>query len=334
MRDIKDLENNAIKFWPPAISEVEKSSSIIPKLIETQDKFISLLNISDANPFIWKDTLLSTKTLSGNLFLKHLMVLSDIGGEKLMRFKKEIPSVFKDGMNFIWESENFTYKFQTLSNKSTWNNKTLSVDGDGLIKSVELNPIMEDVCMLLLFGGSAININIPTEISEKCIIGSLLGKTGELEIFVKQRYIWVSRITGGAEANSLGQLIQNYVKDYLKAKLPDWRINKDQLPNVSHNERTSLSVDIVAQSPNGKFCAIEVSFQVTSNSTIERKAGQARARQELLHANGHKIAYVIDGAGNFSRQSAIRGICQYSDFTVSLKDIELDSLVNFLKTLK
>ena len=334
MRDIQDIENKALKFWPQEISDKEKNSSIIPKLIETQDKFISLLNISDADPFKWKDTLLSTKTLSGNLFLKHLIVLSDIGGEKLMRFKKELPSVFKNGMNFIWDSKNFTYKFQTLTDKSNWNNKNLSVDGEGLVKSVDLNPIMEDACMLLLFGGSAINNNIPNDISEKCIIGTMLGKTGELETFVQQRYIWVSRITGGAEANTLGQLTQNYVKEYLETKLPDWRINKDQLPKVSQNERTSLSVDIVAKSPKGTFCAVEVSFQVTTNSTIERKAGQAQARQELLHSKGHKIAYVIDGAGNFARQSALRTICQYSDCTVSFKDSELDALVKFLKTLK
>jgi len=268
------------------------------------------------------------------LFLKHLIVLSDIGGEKLMRFKKELPEVFKKGMKFIWDGKTFTYKFQTLTDKSNWNNKNLSVDGEGLIKSVDLNPIMEDVCMLLLFGGSAINDNIPNDITEKCIIGTMLGKTNELETFVKQRYIWVSRITGGAEANTLGQLTQNYVKEYLEAKLPDWRINKDQLPKVSQNERTSLSVDIVAKSPSGKFCAVEVSFQVTTNSTIERKAGQAQARQELLHANGHKIAYVIDGAGNFARQSALKTICQYSDCTVSFHDSELDTLVKFLKTLK
>jgi hypothetical protein len=116
--------------------------------------------------------------------------------------------------------------------------------------------------------------------------------------------------------------------------LPEWRVNKDQLPNVSQNERTSLSVDIVTKSPKGIYCAVEVSFQVTTNSTIERKAGQAQARQELLHKNGHKIAYVIDGAGNFARQSALRTICQYSDCTVSFKNEELDKLVDYIKSLE
>ena len=50
MRDLSDLEKNALKFWPTELAEQEKKSSIIPRLIETQDKFISLLNISDANP--------------------------------------------------------------------------------------------------------------------------------------------------------------------------------------------------------------------------------------------------------------------------------------------
>ena len=45
MRNIDDLEKNAIKFWPAEIAVQEKDISIIPKLIETQDKFISLLNI-------------------------------------------------------------------------------------------------------------------------------------------------------------------------------------------------------------------------------------------------------------------------------------------------
>jgi len=73
---------------------------------------------------------------------------------------------------------------------------------------------------------------------------------------------------------------------------------------------------------------------VTTNSTIERKAGQAGARQRLLYDSGHRIAYVIDGAGNFQRRSALSTICESSDCTVSFKDDELDALVAFLKALK
>jgi hypothetical protein len=335
MRDLTDLENNAVKFFPTALTEQERNISIIPKLIETQDKFISLLNISDASPTAWKDTLYATSSLPANLFLKHLAVLSDIGGEKLMRFKGELPNVFTDGiMNFSWNGNQYSYTFRTLNQRRKWNNPSLFIDGDGLSEVVELTPMIEDVCMLLLFGGASTPENLPEIIAENCVIGTMLGKSEELDTFVKQRYIWVSRIIRGATSNTLGQLSQDYVKEFIQRELPTWRINQDQLTGISHNERTSLSVDIVAKAPNGVICAIEVSFQVTTNSVIERKAGQAQARQELLHSHGYKIAYVIDGAGNFERRSALTGICQYSDCTVTFKDEELGKLVEFLKGLE
>lgn len=334
MRDLKNLEANALKFWPERIAEIERNSSIIPKLVETQDKFISLLNIADAIPFAWKNVLATSKRLYANLFLKHLIVLSDIGGEKLMRFKKELPLIFPDSiMEFIWNSSNYSYKFQTLQNTITWNNPHLKVDGKGLANTEDLSPMMEDVINLILFGGASIAANLPPDITEKCMIGTLIGHKKELDSFVRQRYIWVSRITGGATANTLGNLAQRYVVDYLQNKLPSWDFTKKQIPKISQNKRTSLSFDVVASSPKGKCCAIEVSFQVTTNSTIERKAGQAQARQQLLHKYGHRIAYVIDGAGNFERVSALRTICQFSDCSVSFKDSELDKLLDFLTSL-
>ena len=334
IRKIEELEANALKFWPEKIAELERNSSIIPKLIETQDKFISLLNIADAEPFAWKNALNTSKQLSANLFLKHLIVLSDVGGEKLMRFKKELPNIFdNDIMEFVWHDKTYTYKFQTLSGKKTWNNTYLMVDGVGLATSQKLTPAMEDIINLLLFGGAVTTDAIPVEIEEKCIIGTLIGHKRELDTFVRQRYIWVSRITGGATANSLGNLAQKYVIDYLEEKLPKWNFKKKQIEKISQNKRTLLSYDIVAASPKGNYCAIEISFQVTTNSTIERKAGQAQGRQKQLNKHGHKIAYIIDGAGNFERSSALKAICQFSDCTVTFKDIELDKLVKFLTSL-
>ncbi|MBU2593716.1 MAG: restriction endonuclease [Candidatus Edwardsbacteria bacterium] len=333
-RKIEDLEANALKFWPERISEMERNTSIIPKLIETQDKFISLLNIADAEPFAWKKVLSNSKKLSANLFLKHLMVLSDIGGEKLMRFKTELPKVFdNDTMEFVWNAESYFYKFQTLSGNKTWNNVYLKVDGIGLSTLEPLTTVIEDIVNLILFGGAAIANNIPNDIEEKCNIGTLIGQKKELDTFVRQRYIWVSRITGGATANSLGNLAQKYVVDFLQERLPRWDFSKKQIDKISQNKRTLLSYDIVAKSPKGHICAIEASFQVTTNSTIERKAGQAQARQKQLARYGHKIAYIIDGAGNFERSSALKTICQFSDCIVTFKDSELERLSKFLISL-
>jgi len=335
MQDYDDLHQRALNFWPIEIDEAEKKASVIPKLLETQDKFISLLNLSDKDPFAWKNILNSSKELSPNLFLKHLIVLSDVGGERLERFQAELQNIYTNSeMEFIWNENKYKYCFLTLFEGKSWNNKNLFVDGMSINKPQPLLPVIEDVIMLLMFSGSAIDDTLPQEIVDKCIIGTLLGKNDELESFVRQRYIWVSRITGGATANTLGQMAQLYVIEKLKKELSKWDFTSKSIPGISQNDgRTPMKFDIVACSPNKKFCAIEVSFQVTTNSTIERKAGQARSRHSQIKRKGHSIAYIIDGAGNFKRKSAISTIISYSDLTVTFKEEELEKLIIYLKLL-
>jgi len=90
-----------------------------------------------------------------------------------------------------------------------------------------------------------------------------------------------------------------------------------------------MPFDIVVEKQDKKI-GVEVSFQVTTNSTIERKAGQAADRMNLMHSNGYKIAYVLDGAGNFQRSSAISTICTSSDCTVAFSEQEFDILCQWI----
>ncbi len=48
------------------------------------------------------------------------------------------------------------------------------------------------------------------------------------------------------------------------------------------DEYLKMPFDVVVEKGNKKI-GIEVSFQVTTNSTIERKAGQAADRMNLMH---------------------------------------------------
>ena len=335
-RKIADLEAHAYKFWPTGLSKGEQKTSIIPKLLESQEKFIGILYIADISPTAWKDVLQATDGMPANLFLKHLMVLSDVGGEKLQRYRTNIHKFFPTGkMTFRWKNAEHIYRFHSLDTFSIWTNGALQVSGAGLGRPVSLSDAMDDVAMLLIHGGASMDPGLPDDLIAKCIIGSLIGQKRELDTFVRQRYIQVSRITGGATANKMGQLCQTYVKERLQDALPGWGFSRHTIPGMSQNAgRTDMSFDLVAQSPRGKCCAIEVSFQVTTNSTIERKSGQAAARRELLHKAGHEIAYVIDGAGNFQRRSALAAICANSDCTVSFRDEELDNLAAYLKKLK
>lgn len=301
-----ELRDHAVLFWPRELMQKEADSSIIPLLIKTQDKFISLLDVSDSGPEAWKQALLLTQELTPNLFLKHLMVLADIGGEKLKRIGPNFSQWFPTKiMTYVWKEKTYSYEFQSLNTKGDLNisNTTLAVDGEGLLKKQDLNAKIEDVAMLLLHSGAAVNANLSDEIREKCIIGTLIGQSAELHTFIKQRYILVSRITGGATANTMGQIAQQYVIETLRNKLPSWTFTSNgKISGVSQNAGvTETTFDVVAKSPTNTYVVIEISFQVTTNSVIERKAGQAVARARILRELGYKIAYVIDGAGNFER---------------------------------
>jgi hypothetical protein len=333
---VRELRLRAALFWPAELIAREASASIIPALLATQDKFISLLDVADKSPFAWKDALRATSELPANVFLKHLMVLADVGGEPLKRLHPELQRLFPSRvMTFLWREARFEYTFKAALMSKSLDNKSLYVDGKGLLAGHELNDKMEDVAMLLLHSASAVNATLPEILKEKCVIGSLLGRKEELEKFVKQRYILVSKITGGATSNALGQFAQDYVRDVLTQALPNWQIVRNgTIPGISQNAgKTDMNFDLVARSPQGRYIAVEVSFQVTTNSVIERKAGQAQARANLLHQAGHHIAYVLDGAGNFERAAALDTICQYSDCTVTLTAADLAILIEFLHSV-
>lgn len=69
-RDIDDLEAHAAKFWPTTLAQREQTTSIIPKLIESQEKFIGILYVADASPTAWRDVLRAIKWDARKSFLE------------------------------------------------------------------------------------------------------------------------------------------------------------------------------------------------------------------------------------------------------------------------
>ena len=332
-KNIQELEANAIFWWPDFLSELEENTSIIPLLLKTQDKFLSLLTLSDKNPTKIFE-LIKSSDFPANLFLKHLVVLTDFGGEQIQRLNKQFSSVFdrnkkKYFFTFAWNDKKYDYHFKNLPISGNLDNKKLGIDGQSINRRQALDDLKEDLISILLFGANSINEKIASNLS-KCEIGNLLGQREVLEKYVKEKYIWVSRITGGAQANTLGQVAQTYIVDYLK-------LNLDKSFSVTRNgsvkvvgSKKNIPFDIVVKKGN-KSVGIEVTFQVTTNSTIERKSGQAKARRDLMHRAGNFVAYIIDGAGNFQRKSAISTICNYSDCTVAYSKKEFNTLIKFLR---
>jgi len=325
----EDLKVRASLYWPQELREKAVSSQVMIRLLETQETFVSILKVADASPTSWEQVL-NGCSLAPNLFLKHLMILADVSVEIL----KRVTPLKQGVMQYVWKGTSYDYEFQGISRRSV-SSSLLRVDVKHLSERTELEPMMRDIVMLIMHGGASLNFNLPDQLQERCILGGLLGNHEAIERFVRQRYIVVSPILRGASSNELGQEVQKYVKSYLEERLSKfgWKFNLNgTIPGISHTEDSKeTTFDIVAVSPAEKYCAIEVSFQVTTNSVIERKSGQAQSRWEKLHKAGAAIAYVIDGAGNFERESALRTLCDYSDCTIAFGDTELELLVQFLR---
>lgn len=333
-RTVAQLREVASLFWPQELALEAAQVSVIPLLLETQEQFLSLLSFPLSHPKKLPEVIQAAE-LPANLLVKHLMVLTDFGGEKLQRINDNFALLFPGGvLEYTWQGQDHSHLFRALPLSGRLTNQRLSVDGKHLVHPRELDALLLDVIMLLIFGAACLNTDTAAILSA-CEVSDYLGKANELRQFVKQRYIWVSRITMGSKTNTLGQLAQQFVRDFLAARLqiPDVIITSSgKLPGISHDDRNErpTSFDIVVHRP-GKYVAVEVSFQVTTNSVIERKSGQAQARYQQINAAGYRIAYVLDGAGNFQREKALSTICAHSHCTVAFSRTELDILCQFIR---
>lgn len=335
-RKIDELEKNAALWWPESLSAQDAMVSVIPKLLKSQDKFLNILSLSNADPFQVIEVLKASK-FPVNLFVKHLCVLADYGGEPLQRLGRSFTDIFpeisgKRTLNFSWEGNNYSYDFKSLPVKGL-GNKKLKIDGSGLTEEVFLlSDMYEDIIMLLIHGATSQSSSEAALAS--CEIGSLLGKDEELHQYVKQRYILVSRITGGATSNSLGQIAQKEVVNFLSRELGDsYSVRSNGTIKLDgYDKALGMPFDVVVEK-NGKYIGIEISFQVTTNSTIERKSGQAVERLNLMNKAGYHIAYILDGAGNFQRRSALTTICENSECTVAYSHSEFTVLCDWIRKI-
>lgn len=97
--------------------------------------------------------------------------------------------------------------------------------------------MMKDIVMLILHGGASLDLDLPNQLQERCVLGGLLGNHEAIERFVRQRYIVVSPILRGASSNELGQEVQKYVREYLEKGLSDlgWSfVLNGTIPGITH----------------------------------------------------------------------------------------------------
>jgi hypothetical protein len=150
-RSFEELEKVASKFWPSELSEIEATLSVIPLLLKTQDQFVSVIG-TGAPTLERLFTIIEATDLSANLFVKHLVILADYGGEMLQRVSTEFYTLFPEGeLHYDWHGKQQTYIFKALPTKKL-SNKALKIDGKQLLEDHPLDDLQKDAIALLLFG--------------------------------------------------------------------------------------------------------------------------------------------------------------------------------------
>ncbi len=339
-RTLEELERHACKWWPREVREEAQKISILYTLLDTQEKFISILKLADKNNINKLFEILDASNFAYNLFLKHLVVLTDFGSEPLQRVNKNFSEMFPAG---VFEYDIGTgkklYSFTSLPVNGVLNNKRMKID---TVENLRMGNCDKDLCkdiiMLLIYGAATTDISTRA-ILFKCTPFEYLGNDFRIDEFVRKNYIRVSSIIRGKTATDLGNVAQQYVVTYLTNALgKNYNVRSNgTIPGVTQNDGTTLtSFDVVVDRKNDtsrhkKYIAIEVTFQETTNSTIERKGGQARDRFEKITSTRNFIAYIIDGAGNFSRTSAVSVLCDNSHCTIAYTPEEFNLLLEFVK---
>lgn len=332
-KNIYQLEETAIKWWPAEIQELAQQISIIPKLLATHDRFISILKLSNPHEPQSIFDLIKASNFPANVFVKHLSILTDFGGELLKRLSNTYEDIFfrNDGgklyFKYEFDGEEKVYLFKNQTFKGLSNTK-LKIDGESFSKEYDLNDLYEDIIMIFIYGAFSGH-----DVFLECDIAGRVRDADALDTYLKQRYISVSKITSGAKSNSNGQILQKLIQGQLQETLgDDFIVKSNGKILLKDQEEQYLNFDIVVNKKGiDSAIGIEISFQVTTNSVIERKAVSAQRRLNMMHSEGHYVGYIIDGAGNFERRSAIGIICSYSDCTVNCSQSDLLQLSSWIR---
>ncbi len=330
-RSIKELQNQASIWWSKELLYEVALNSPSTLLAETFLQFYeSCIQAKTVNQLIYE---FESNSLPLHHNLKHLQVITDVGGEVLKRISSDSQKLFPNGkLNVCYQNAPIEITVCQSDKLFRISNPLLDLDAKGLAKESPRNPeLIKATTQLLCLGKFATNYQA-SEILRKCGFADYIGNKAILDEYLKTRYIAVSRITTGSETNATGQILQKLVKDKLMARLKTYMnkiiISTNGILTVSDHSYTS---DILVTNRfTNQSIGIEVSFQVTTNSVIERKANEAKNRFLTFTKAGNYTAYVLDGAGNFERVSACTKICESSHCTVAYSEPELDLLTEFI----
>lgn len=190
LRSIKDLEKVGSKWWPKEVRDEAMKVSILQYLLDTQETFISLLTIADRNKPEKLFDLIEASSFEYHLFLKHLILLTDVGSEPIQRFNASFNEIFPDGvLRFTVGGQEHSYKFTSLPIKGVPNNKKMQSDSlENLKKPCRHVELCQDLIMFLIFGAASTSPRTAA-VLYKCNAYEYLGQKEKIQQYIQQNNI-------------------------------------------------------------------------------------------------------------------------------------------------
>ncbi len=184
-----DFDPRGDVFWPHELIRDMDSADILPTLIETQSKFLAILQFSSIKPDTWKQFLEIYGRMSAALFLRHIMLLSNIGNASLGKLIL-LNRFFPDGyMRYVWQGKEYVYCFRKSWDQEAFDAQTICNNDYTFMQGRDLTPWVEDTIMLLLHGSTVTNAELPDFCRERCTLGRYMGASHELQDFLRPVYM-------------------------------------------------------------------------------------------------------------------------------------------------
>lgn len=353
---LESLMDEGNWFWKKEIIKNSHGNLFADKLVESATSIQQVIKSSSEDNLI--DNLRNLKDLSGHplppfIILKNLMISLDVSAEILDRTAMYLRHFKINHLTVDGKEKRFKVLGREFSKQLSNNN---------IEKLCSNNDFFEDILLLLCFAANSDEFK-EYETFDSFKLSSLLGKEDEFKDFLLHKTIESSSQVKQLRAVANGNTLQRYIKDKIETQLKEFNVkiapnnrylgiqqfdivlfkqttpytlptpqsmfNKKKLDKQEQLEFNKTCSQILLPQ---KWAVIEVAFQETTNSTMERKSKQAaNGLFNLIDLNNHKLIYILDGAGYFRRNVATNTIINYSHLTSTVSDEGIQRVINYLK---
>lgn len=307
---MNDLKRTGKWFWSDEFIEDYKS----PLIDDLEFYYSKILNVIKNSTKFNLVTNLVEMEIPTEILLKNLMIILDTSAETLDRI----------AMYLNYKGiDHLTIDNQVIKMKKFGKDKKISLSNKNIANAD--NALKHDIISILSFGYSSVEIGRFSSI-KFCKLSKFANNPDLLDQHLRYLPLNSSSQIKQLRAVNFGQQLEKLVLKKIAS------VQEKLGFELSLDRRYfGQQFDLVLEKSD-KFVVIEIAFQETTNSTLERKGKQAKnGLYESINAKGNKLIYIVDGAGYFKRIRALENLIEYSHFITNVSDEGLEDLIIFLE---